>query len=548
MRRPLDLCILAMGLSLITTVVWAGTLSVRIFDENGTPVSARVYLQDAHDRPLLAPQTLQYARVNKFGSEFHFVPRRGAFSIHLPGGSYRIRIERGKEYLPVEELVALPSARTVTKEYHLQRWVRMTEKKWYSADMHVHATLQDLPTLMDAEDLNVALPMTVWRLPGGLLQRDPGLNSCLAKADSEGALQISENRWELCLNEELESWSSSILVSHLGRQILPLRYPYVAFGQAAHERGAFTDSEKATALELPATAALGAVDFVGLANNHLWPSGCDLVHWGAWPSLLLHKYPFSCAGFVLANFDIYYALLQAGLPLRLSAGSAYGVHPVPLGWSRIYVHVAGQITPALWFKGLEEGHSFVTTGPMLLLQANGLEPGDESRGGDFPLTVNVQLQVLSSEPLRNAEIVVNGSPMPIELTADAAGPNTYIGHMQITLQSSSWIAARYLGSTSRAIAVAHTSPIYFWREREPLAPSPVSIRYLRDRVRNLIAQVAAEPGHEGGATDAKIVVDTPARRKKTLQVFDKALAFYETALRSADRSATRDKAVSSPDR
>jgi len=541
MLSAIDVCIRALCLSFISTVVWAGTLSVRIYDENGAPVSGRVYLRDGHDHPLLAPHTVKYTRANKFGSEFHFVAPHGTFSVHLPSGNYHITIERGKEYLPIDGLISLQSTGTVTKKFRLQRWTNMMEKGWYSADMHVHASLQDLPTLMEAEDLNLALPMTVWRLPGGLVQRDPDVQNCLSRSAPDGAVQISDSRWFLCINEELESWSSSLLVSHLGRQLLPLRYPYVAFAEAAHERGAFTDSEKATALELPADAALGGVDFVGVANNHLWPSGCDLVHWGAWPSLLLQKYPFTCTGFVLANLDIYYALLQTGLRLRLSAGSAYGVHPVPLGWSRIYAHVSGKFTPEGWFKALTDGHSFVTTGPMLLLKANGLEPGDQSINSKFPLNVNVQLQMLSLEPLRSAQIVVNGLATPIELKPDPAVPNTYIGNTEITLWSSSWIAGRYICPKGRSISMAHSSPIYFWHDSKPLVPSMTQIRYLRDRVRNLINQVAAETDTSGSATDAKIVLDAPARRQQTLTNFEKALAFYELAWTRTDGSTLADK-------
>ena len=132
------------------------------------------------DQPLLAPHTLQYARTNKFGSEFHFVAQQGTFSIHLPEGKYRVSIERGKDYLPSDGFIAVPSAGAIKKQFRLQRWTKMTEKGWYSADMHVHASLQNLPSLMEAEDSDVALPMTVWRSPGGLLQRDRDLGDCLS--------------------------------------------------------------------------------------------------------------------------------------------------------------------------------------------------------------------------------------------------------------------------------------------------------------------------------------------------------------------------------
>ena len=43
-----------------------------------------------------------------------------------------------------------------------------------------------------------------------------------------------------------------------------------------------------------------------------------------------------------------------------------------------------------WLRGAAEGHSFVTTGPLLLLEVDGRRPGDTiSRDGGQPLTVTV---------------------------------------------------------------------------------------------------------------------------------------------------------------
>ncbi len=38
----------------------------------------------------------------------------------------------------------------------------MADAGWYSGDTHVHRTLEELPNLLLAEDLNVALPLSYW--------------------------------------------------------------------------------------------------------------------------------------------------------------------------------------------------------------------------------------------------------------------------------------------------------------------------------------------------------------------------------------------------
>ncbi len=98
---------------------------------------------------------------------------------------------------------------------------------------------------------------------------------------------------------------------------------------------------------------------------------------------MLGKYEQNCSGYAQSGFEMYSVLLNAGFPLKLSAGNTSGVHPVPIGWSRVYVRTTGPLTPEGWFDGLRAGRAFVTTGPMLLLRVNGREPGDEIRNERF---------------------------------------------------------------------------------------------------------------------------------------------------------------------
>ena len=62
----------------------------------------------------------------------------------------------------------------------------------------------------------------------------------------------------------------------------------------------------------------------------------------------------------LYGFQTYYALLNCGLRLQPTAGTANGVHPVPLGFSRVYVHLDEPFSFDAWMRGLAAGRSFVT--------------------------------------------------------------------------------------------------------------------------------------------------------------------------------------------
>ena len=234
------------------------------------------------------------------------------------------------------------------------------------------------------------------------------------------------------------------------------------------------------------------------------------------------KYPLTCEGFARAGFEIYYALLNLGLPIKLSAGSAYGVQPTPLGWSRIYVHTATDSSPEAWFKALEAGHSFVTTGPMILLRVNGLEPGEEQRRTRFPLQAEVQLTLLSTVPAKTAEIIVNGRAQTLSLTVEASNKFCFHARTTLTLDSSSWIAARYLATHGDTIELAHTSPIYFWNQNFlPLPASRAGTEYLLGRVDSLIREARAGRS-ENGSDSTSNVFDNPEIRHLTLQYLEQA--------------------------
>src|SRR5437870_9803203 len=77
----------------------------------------------------------------------------------------------------------------------------------------------------------------------------------------------------------------------------------------------------------------------------------------------------------LYGFLTSYALLDCGFRLSPAAGTANGVHPVPLGFSRVYVHLPRGFDYEAWLNGLKAGRSFVTTGPMLFATVNGQDAG-----------------------------------------------------------------------------------------------------------------------------------------------------------------------------
>lgn len=79
----------------------------------------------------------------------------------MTSGKYKITAERGKEYFPQTKSVNVGSE-PVKLVISLKRWINMAQLGWYSGDTHVHRTLEELPNVQLAEDLNVSFPLLYW--------------------------------------------------------------------------------------------------------------------------------------------------------------------------------------------------------------------------------------------------------------------------------------------------------------------------------------------------------------------------------------------------
>jgi hypothetical protein len=176
-----------------------------------------------------------------------------------------------------------------------------------------------------------------------------------------------------------------------------------------------------------------------------------------------------------------------------TAGTASGVHPVPLGYSRVYVHTGSRFDEQAWLTGLKAGRSFVTTGPMLFVTLQGTLPGETLQfEGSQPRTVEVQIESISAEPVESVEILVNGD---VVATIDGPGQRTRRGAWRIKTQQSlrieqtSWIAVRSIEpQPDGRKRFAHTAPWQLTLDQQPITPRKVQTRYFVDLMEKEIAR------------------------------------------------------------
>jgi hypothetical protein len=358
-----------------------------IDDGTGRLAPARIYIQDKDGRwffpkSLAADGTaIPYERrnwINTNAVEMHTTISAHPFVVELLPGSYTFVVERGKEYRPFRRRVEVDSEPLHLK-FPLRRWIHMAEEGWYSGDGHVHRNPAELPNVMLAEDVNVAWPMVYWTTvdqvpPARAAKNIPGeFGDRPVRVDATHVYYPRNTEYEIFeTGGKRHTLGALLILNHKTVFDLPA-LPPSRVAERARSEGALVDLEKHNWEWSVAITPVVKPDLFELANNHHWRTEFSLTNWAvsapAWMGV--GQGSEDERAWTLHGFQTYYALLNCGFRIKPSAGTANGVHPVPLGFGRVYVKVDGGFNYAAWVRGLAAGRSFVTTGPMLFSQVGG---------------------------------------------------------------------------------------------------------------------------------------------------------------------------------
>jgi hypothetical protein len=493
--------VLGGGLSL-----FADTLTGDVVDAaTGRPVGCRVYIQSAAGEWLFPGSAsnegsaVRYDRQSSFDGrciEKHTTLSAHPFVIELAPGSYTVTIERGKEYVPLTRAVNA-GAGPLRERFELVRWVDMASRGWFSGDTHVHRDPRELANVQLAEDVNVVFPMVYWttaddipptRSPQNIKGDFP---ASLVRADATHVFYPRNTEYEIFTTARKKHTQGAILiVGHKSIFDLPA-LPLSKVGERARAEGALLDLEKHNWPWSMALVPLLQVDLYEIANNHLWRTEYGVKDWAdpapAWMGL-----PGSGGAterdWILYGLKNYYALLDCGFRLRPTAGTANGVHPVPLGFGRVYVHLKDGFDYDEWVKGLNAGRSFVTTGPMLIGKVDGELPGRRFElDGGRPRKVLVEAVAIAPHPGLRVDLIVNGEvARELKPTSRAEGPHGFASEIreEVELTGSSWVAVRCWEELDGGrVRFAHTAPWFFDASGAPQRPRREEIRFLIDRVK-----------------------------------------------------------------
>ncbi|MGA2865648.1 MAG: CehA/McbA family metallohydrolase [Verrucomicrobiota bacterium] len=449
-------------------------LRLTILDsDTAKPVPCRIHLKDAAGKPV-RPEGLPFWHD-------HFVCA-GVAELALARGTYTWELDRGPEYLVTtgQLMVAENSPPALTNQ--LRRLVNLSKEGWWSGELHVHRPLAEIELLMRAEDLHVA-PVITWWNAVNQWRNHP--------LPAEPLVQFDGDRFYHQMGGEDERAGGALLFFNL-REPLPITgaereypSPMKFLAEARRHQGAWVDIEKPFWYDTPVWLASGQVDSVGLAHNHMQRGGVlPNEAWGR--ARDKQRFP-DPQGNGFWTQEIYYHLLNCGLRLPPSAGSASGVLANPVGYNRMYVHLDGDLTYEKWWAGLQAGRVFVSNGPLLRCRANGQLPGQTFKaepGAALELSLTAALD--SRDPVSSVEVICNGR-LARAVTGSECRRTGALG--TLTFQESGWFLVRAIVDSPGTFRFASTGPFYVEIGPASRRVSRGSARFFLDWVRERLAQI-----------------------------------------------------------
>jgi hypothetical protein len=141
-----------------------------------------------------------------------------------------------------------------------------------------------------------------------------------------------------------------------------------------------------------------------------------------------------------------------------------------LGDCRNYVYSAQRPDFAAWARAAATGHSFMTTGPLLLLEVDGHKPGDTIQlSGANTHSLDVQIRVRSEvTPVNYLDLIVGGETVRRWAVppGEANMGQWHEFQHQLTVDGPTWVAVRAhsLSVTGRPDAEAHTNAVTIYQD------------------------------------------------------------------------------------
>lgn len=377
----------------------------------------------------------------------------GLYRARLPVGEYQLVATKGPEYRIYEGRFNVEAGESKEITVRMERWTDMPKKGWYSADHHIHN-----PRLTVEADV---------RIMDFIDGEDIHLASNLQSASPDNP-HYYENRaygkkgWYEEKGRYLVSGQESPDTAELGHMIGLNTKKF----HLAEEYNDYSKVAEAVKDEDGGLFGYSHLPIYPMLNPHR-----GLAIFGPTGNIdFMEILQFGTFG---GGLRLYYDFLDMGIKM-LPLGATDFPFAALTGTERTYAYIDGEFDPNAWFEAYSEGHTFITTGPMLTMSVNGKPMGSELRVkvGET-LTIEASAEINPDyDGLDRLELVVLGEV--VETAVAESGKTKISATFEIEVHDSMWVAVRAYGKGSSDGGVdlaqqggfslrtteAHTAPVY----------------------------------------------------------------------------------------
>jgi len=448
-----------------------GTVKILVRDaDTGKPTPCRItivgpdgnFYQPSSNHLTPYALTSQWPKTGIWGNRLDKPPYRyvgrffyatGPIEAAVPSGKSRVEVSKGFEFAPQKLMVEVRKGDTNSVELTLSNRVGLAQQGYFGGDLHLHiARTNDASEdaafdLMAAEDIQFASLLAYNEPAGPYAGFMDKLDS--PQRDGLGLRSVRErNGCSIIAGQEYRTTTYGHLLLYLRDEIVFPRKSFNAdnwpvYGEVERETrelgGLAIMAHGGYEQEIYADVALGNLSAVELLQFSIY-RGISLTNW--------------------------YHILNTGYRFPITGSSDWPACRF-LGDSRTFVYASGRPAHADWLRGAAEGQSFVTSGPLLLLEVDGKHPGEQlkkTKPGSHAVTARLRVRC-EVTPVTQVELIINGKVERAQTipAAQQLGAWWELEH-KIQLSGSSWIAARAYSTTpgGQPDAEAHTNPIYVY--------------------------------------------------------------------------------------
>lgn len=376
----------------------------------------------------------------------------GEVGVEVPVGRTTIEVWKGYDHPPRSVTVTLAAGESKAMEVRLRRGVDMAAEGYFAGDSHLHfprrtpSDIEPVFDLMAAEDFHYGVLLGYNHPANAPYVPDMDEMWYPQLAGLGDASTVTWGDHHLISGQEYRTGSYGHINLYLRDELVP------------NPTG--TDSNHWPVLGVIGRQTTDAGGVAVTAHGGAARTVYADVAWGDTRVVELLQF----AHYIGLGREDWYHMLNSGFKVAATGASDYP--PCRrLADCRTYVHASDRPGMREWLEGMAAGNSFITTGPLLLLEVNGARPGailEDQGEGDYVADVRLRLRS-EVTPVTDIELILNGEVVEHISLKEEQRQHAWVElSRRLTLSESGWIAVRAFSEAAPEFpdAEAHTNPVY----------------------------------------------------------------------------------------